>query len=69
VLFVQATYGNRTACQLLSNLCVMLIYRQGSSDAPTACNLYLSKGVPNGPSLSEDSYVICFCIAVCLSSL
>jgi len=54
MLFWQPTYGNITACQLLSNLCVMIIYRQGSSSAPTACTLYLRKGVPGGQAFTES---------------
>ena len=56
--FVQPTYGNETACQLLSNLCVMLIYLRGSDSAPTACNLYFKKGVPDGAAFTEDWYVL-----------
>jgi len=54
--YLQPTYSNASACQLLSNMCVMLIYRQGSTAAPTACDLYFRRGVPQGPSFSENWY-------------
>jgi len=60
VMFLQPTYSNVTACQLLSNLCVMLLYQRGSAAAPTACDLYFRKGVPQGPSFSENWYAVVF---------